>query len=107
MKSVLNAVNVVVGLSVAALALGGLAAPAMAQDVRIPVGDLNLNTAQGRAQFDVRVKEAAERTCPGIRELARHDACVRTFREAADENLSDQMTRLARQQDASFASARR
>lgn len=107
MKTVLNAVSVAAALSVGAFALGGLAAPAMAQDVHIAVSDLNLNTPQGRAQYDRRVRMAADRTCPGIQELQRHSACVTAFREAADENLSNQQMRLARRQGETLAAGRR
>ena len=108
MKSMLNAANIAAALSVGAFALGGLAAPAMAQEVHIGVADLNLNTRQGRAQFDERVRLAAERACPGILELQRHYACVTAFREAADENLSDQQMRLTRQrQGETLAAGRR
>ena len=107
MKSMLNAVSVAAALSMGAFALGGLAAPAMAQDVHIPVSDLNLNTPQGRAQFNQRVRMAADRTCPGFLELKRHYACVTAFREAADENLSNQQMRLTRQQGATLAAGRR
>lgn len=107
MKTVLKAVSVAAGLSMGAFALGGAAAPAMAQDVHIAVGDLNLNTPQGRAQYDQRVRMAADRTCPGIQELQRHRACLNAFREAADENLSNQQMRLSRQQGESLAAGRR
>lgn len=107
MKNILNVVSVAAAVSVGVLALGGLAAPASAEDARISVADLQLNTPQGRAEFDHRVKTAAERMCWSDRELNEHAACLSAFRKAADENLLEQQVRLADQQGESLAVARR
>jgi UrcA family protein len=68
------------------------------------VGDLNLHSSAGRAQFDARVSAAARQACWDYRELPQRRACVTAFREEANENLSTQIARL---QGMSVASARR
>ncbi|KAK0350427.1 hypothetical protein LTR94_029077, partial [Friedmanniomyces endolithicus] len=42
------------------------ASSALAQDVRIPFGDLDLASTAGAAAFDARVDQAAERLCRDI-----------------------------------------
>lgn len=103
MKTMLKTMSVAAGLSMAALALGSVAAPAMAEDVRIPVADLNLHTPEGRAQFEARANAAAWRMCGSYLALSERSSCMRVFRQAADENLQEQMQRQARQQGGSLA----
>jgi UrcA family protein len=106
-KIMLNAVSVAAAISIGALGLGGLAAPALADDAHISVGDLNLDTPQGRARFDERVKAAAKEMCASYQQLSRHRQCLSDFREAADENLLEQQARLVRQQGAGMTVVRR
>lgn len=86
-------------LSLAAAALL-YAAPAAAQEVRIPFGDLNLSTASGATAFDARAEAAARGVCAvGPRALV-NDNCVRRVQQEAVRGLP-----VARQDD--YARARR
>lgn len=59
------------------------AAPAAAQTVRVPFGDLNLSTAAGAETFDARAAAAARAVCAlGPRALV-NDNCVRRVRREA------------------------
>ena len=75
-------------LSLAAAALL-YAAPATAQDVRVPIGDLDLSTGVGAQTFDARVAAAARPVC-GIGPRAILNAnCLRRVRQEALRSLSD------------------
>lgn len=59
------------------------AAPAAAQTVRVPFGDLNLSTAAGAEIFDARAAAAAREACAvGPRALV-NDNCVRRVQQEA------------------------
>ena len=76
------------------------AAPAAAQTVRVPFGDLNLSTAAGAEIFDARAAAAARAACAfGPRALV-NDNCVRRVQQEAVRSLP-----AARQDD--YARARR
>jgi UrcA family protein len=105
MTTLLKTICVAAGVSMAALAATGAASAAQADDpaVRIQVGDLNLNTPQGRAAFDVRVSQAARRFCEDRRDLAWNMSCRRAVREEAMDKLAE----LARRDGVNLASAPR
>lgn len=75
------------------------AAPAAAQTVRVPFGDLNLSTAAGAEAFDARTAAAARQACVVGPRLI-NDNCVRRVQQEAVRNLP-----VARQDD--YARARR
>lgn len=76
------------------------AAPASAQEVRVPFGDLNLSTSAGAEAFDARAAAAARAVCTtGPRNLV-NDNCVRRVQQEALRSLP-----AARQDD--YARARR
>lgn len=75
------------------------AAPAAAQTVRVPFGDLNLSTAAGAATFDARAAAAAREACAVGSRLV-NDNCVRRVQQEAVRTLP-----AARQDD--YARARR
>lgn len=106
MTTLLKTICVAAGVSMAALATTGAASLAQAADqpVRIQVGDLNLNTAQGRAAFDLRVGQAARRLCEDRRDLASNTACRRAVQEEAMDKLTSE---LARRDGVDLAWARR
>ena len=63
------------------------AAPAAAQTVRVPFGDLNLSTAAGAGTFDARAAAAAREACAiGPRALV-NDNCVRRVQQEAVRGL--------------------
>lgn len=63
------------------------AAPAAAQTVRVPFGDLNLSTAAGAEAFDTRAAAAAREVCAfGPRALV-NDNCVRRVQREAVRGL--------------------
>lgn len=117
MKTMLKAVGVAAGVSFAALVLGGVATPALAQqtnsegvpsqEVHIPVADLDLNTPEGAAKYNTRVRNAAEQLCTEYPEAGinvyEHSDCVRAVREEADNNLRQQLDQLARQGNPNYA----
>lgn len=107
MKTMLKAVSVAAGVSMAAFALAGVAAPAQAEEMRIQTSDLNLRTPEGTARFDARVDRAAKQMCSDYRGLNENAQCVRAVREEANENLKQQQEQLARQGGMDVASARR
>jgi UrcA family protein len=73
-------------LSLAAAALF-YAAPAAAQEVRVPFGDLDLSTVSGAAAFDARAEAAARRVCAvGPRALV-NDNCVRRVQQETVRGL--------------------
>jgi UrcA family protein len=62
------------------------AAPAAAQTVRVPFGDLNLSTAAGAEAFDARVAEAGREVCTtGSARLVNTSCVKRIQREAVRE----------------------
>ena len=76
------------------------AAPAAAQEVRVPFADLDLSSAAGARTFDARAAEAARGACAvGPRALV-NDNCVRRVQQEAVRALP-----AARQDD--YARARR
>ena len=86
-------------LSLAAAALL-YAAPAAAQEVRVPFADLNLSSSAGARAFDARAAAAARTVCAvGPRGLV-NDNCVRRVQREAVRALP-----VARQDD--YARARR
>ncbi|MBU3971273.1 MAG: UrcA family protein [Alphaproteobacteria bacterium] len=86
-------------LSLAAFVLLG-AAPAAAQEVRVPFADLDLTSGAAAQAFDVRAAEAARAVCAfGPRGLV-NDNCVRRVQQEAVRALP-----AARQDD--YARARR
>jgi UrcA family protein len=85
-------------LSITAAALL-YAAPAAAQDVRVPVGDLDLSTGAGAAAFDARVASAARDACTVASRLV-NAACVAQVQREAVRQLPQ-----SRQDD--YARARR
>ena len=86
-------------LSVTAVAVL-YAAPAAAQEVRVPFGDLDLSTGTGAETFDARAAAAARAVCAtGPRGLV-NDNCVRRVQREALRGLP-----AARQED--YARARR
>ena len=105
MTTLLKTICVAAGVSMAALAATGATPSAQAADqpVRIQVGDLNLNTPQGRAAFDFRASQAARQLCEDRRDLISYMACQRTVGEEAMDNL----TELARREGVNLASVRR
>jgi UrcA family protein len=105
MTTLLKTMCIAAGVSMAALAATGAAFSAQAaeQPVRIQVGDLDLNTPQGRATFDVRVNRAARQLCDDQRDLGLLAACKRAVREEAMDNL----TELARRDGVDLASVHR
>lgn len=63
------------------------AAPAAAQTVRVPFGDLNLSTVAGAEAFDARAAAAARDVCAfGPRALV-NDNCVRRVQREAARGL--------------------
>lgn len=100
MNSMLKAVSVAMGASVAALVLAGVVSSAHAQEVHIKVGDLNLQTPEGAAIYDQRVDRAAREMCanstanfaPGY--TANQD-CMQAVRDEANANLTQQEDQLA------------
>lgn len=63
------------------------AAPAAAQTVRVPFGDLDLSTLAGAQAFDARVADAARDACSiGPRALI-NDNCVRRVQKEALRSL--------------------
>ena len=58
------------------------AAPAAAQDVRVPVGDLDLSSGAGAAAFDARVASAARDACLREPRLVASVCVQRVQREA-------------------------
>jgi len=105
MTTLLKTICVAAGVSMAALAATGAASSAQAEDqlVRIQVGDLNMNTPQGRSAFDFRISRAARQLCEDRSDLDSNMACRRAVREEAMDNL----TRLAGREGVNLASARR
>ena len=86
-------------LSLAAFVLLG-AAPAAAQEVRVPFADLDLSSGAGAQAFDARAAEAARGVCAfGPRGLV-NDNCMRRVQREAVRALP-----AARQDD--YARARR
>lgn len=76
------------------------AAPAAAQEVRIPFSDLNLSTGSGVETFDARVAAAARRVCTVGPRAVVNDNCVRRVQQEAVRGLP-----ASRQDD--YARARR
>jgi UrcA family protein len=105
MTTLLKAISVAAGVSMAALTMAASAQAAEA--VRIQVSDLNLNTPQGRAAFDARVTQAAHRICAGDRTLSGSMACERAVRQEAQDNLRDQQEQVARAGGVNLATAGR
>jgi UrcA family protein len=62
------------------------AAPAAAQTVRVPFGDLNLSTAAGAEAFDARAAAAARAACAVGPRLV-NDNCVRRVQQEAVRGL--------------------
>jgi UrcA family protein len=62
------------------------AAPAAAQTVRVPFGDLNLSTAAGAETFDARAAAAARQTCAVGSRLI-NDNCVRRLQQEVVRGL--------------------
>jgi UrcA family protein len=85
-------------LPLAAIALLN-AAPAAAQDVRVPFGDLNLSSAAGAAAFDARIAAGARDACVRSSRLV-DTLCVRRVTREAVRQLPQ-----SRQDD--YARARR
>ena len=75
------------------------AAPAAAQTVRVPFGDLNLSTTAGAEAFDARAAAAARQACAVGSRLV-NDNCVRRVQKEAVRGLPS-----ARQDD--YARSRR
>ena len=71
--------------AVAALATAGTA---VAQDYRIPYGDLNLQSGDGAAQLDRRITRAARNACNRMGPLASMQCIVR-FRSEAMRGLPE------------------
>jgi UrcA family protein len=105
MTSLLKTICVAACVSTAALAATGAASSLQAAEdpVRIQAGDLNLNTPQGRAAFNVRVDRAARQMCEERRDLILNAECQRDVRQEA----MDTVTALARHEDANLESERR
>ena len=75
------------------------AAPAAAQNVRVPVGDLDLSTGAGAAAFDARVASAARDACTAGSRLVNEACVVRVQREAVrqlPQNRQDDYARARR-----------
>ena len=80
------------------MAAGGIAAPAMAQDdgaprVEVRYGDLDLQTIDGRAQLDRRVRSAIRSMCrvdprPSLEQRAREQTCEARARSSAEPQLA-------------------
>lgn len=94
-------------LAATVLPIAGLASSAQAQPLRIPVGDLNLNTAAGAARFESRVQAAAARLCDSYAPLAGRTACVQAVAEEARDNLAAQVRQAAQRDGVQYANARR
>jgi UrcA family protein len=62
------------------------AAPAAAQTVRVPFGDLNLSTTAGAEAFDARAAAAARASCTISPRLV-NDNCVRRVQQEAVRGL--------------------
>jgi UrcA family protein len=62
------------------------AAPAAAQEVRVPIGDLDLSTGAGAAAFDARVASAARDACLRGPRLV-DSVCVQRVRREAVRQL--------------------
>ncbi|MFA4893651.1 UrcA family protein [Brevundimonas sp.] len=76
------------------------AAPATAQEVRIPFSDLDLSTGSGAQTFDARAAAAARRVCALGPRAVVNDSCVRRVQQEAVRSLP-----ASRQDD--YARARR
>ncbi|MDZ3831052.1 MAG: UrcA family protein [Sphingopyxis sp.] len=85
-------------LAAASLAVAGAAAPALAdenvgQSVEVPYGDLNLSTAEGRAQLDQRINRAVRNVCRiedyrDARQMAEHRECRKVAMRGIETRLA-------------------
>ena len=111
MTTLLKTISVAAAVCMSALGAAGAVSSAQAETVRIPVSDLNLNTAEGRAVFEARVHSAGWRMCSDAGELSSIMSCERAVREEATDNLNQQQQDLALRQgenpDGKAASTRR
>lgn len=89
MATLLKTICVTAGVCMSALAAAGAATAAQAGDlaVHIRIGDLNLNSVEGRAAFETRVDRAASTLCQDRRDLDSNAACRRDVRAEADAQL--------------------
>jgi UrcA family protein len=107
MNTLFKAVSFAAVACAAAVTFAGAAGSAQAGEVRIQVSDLDLATSTGKAQFDGRVAQVADRMCADYSAFRMNAACREAVREEAYDNLAQQQERIARRNDTTMASTRR